>query len=84
MASSTITITRKNAGMRDGGDTSQGGWRWFGCRFGGKESEGVYAFTPSLGQSHSLPLSVKCGREADIRNRDMLRTQQEKEGNMKR
>jgi len=84
VASCSITVIGKNAGMRDGGYTSQGGWRWTGNRSGGKESEGDYAFTPSLGQSHSLPLSVKCGREADIRNRDMLRTQQEKEGNMKR
>lgn len=83
MASCPITITRKNAGMRDGGYTSQGGWRWFGSRFGGKESEGGYAFTPSLGQSHSLPLFVRFGREADIRNRDMVPTPRAKEGNMR-
>ena len=84
MASSAITITRKNAGMRDGGYTSQGCWCWTGNRFGGKESQGDYAFTPPLGQSHSLPLFVRLGREADIRNRDMVLTQQEKEGSMKR
>ena len=69
--------------MRDGGYTSQGGWCWVGDRFGRKEFEGDYAFTLPLSESFPFIVVREIQEEADIRNRDMVPTQQEKEGNMR-